>query len=302
MDPKPKLLVLVGPTAVGKSDLAVELALQCNGEVISADSRQVYRGLDIGTGKITEKEMRGVPHHCLDIADPDDQLSVTQYKKHSERAIGDIRSRGKFPILVGGTGFYIQAVIDDVSFPEVPPDEALRARLEQQSPEELFAELQEKDPDRANTVEPGNKRRVIRALEIIEHTGKVPPPVQTESPYDLLEIGVHLDRDILRARIRERLEERLKAGMVEEAQRLHRDGLSYERMIRLGLEYRYLAYYLRGDVKYEEMVERLNISIGQYAKRQLSWFRRDPRIRWYQPEQREEVREEVGRFLLSGNS
>ncbi|MEX1027429.1 MAG: tRNA (adenosine(37)-N6)-dimethylallyltransferase MiaA [Candidatus Paceibacterota bacterium] len=297
MNETPKLLVILGPTATGKSDLAVGLALEFNGEVISADSRQVYRGLDIGTGKITADEMRGVPHHCLDIADPDDQLSVTQYKEHAENAIADIGSRGKLPILVGGTGFYIQAVVDNVSFPEVPPDEELRSQLEQQSAEELFTELREKDPGRAETIEPENKRRLIRALEIVAHTGTVPPPAQTGSPYNLLEIGVHLDRDILRTRIRERLERRLKAGMIDEADRLHRHGLSYERMIELGLEYRFLAQHLRGELTYEEMVEQLGTAISQYAKRQRSWFKRDHRIEWFHPDRHDEIAQRVAQWL-----
>ncbi|MEX0924411.1 MAG: tRNA (adenosine(37)-N6)-dimethylallyltransferase MiaA [Candidatus Paceibacterota bacterium] len=297
MNEKQKLLVILGPTATGKSDLAVELARAFDGEVVSADSRQIYRGLDIGTGKITREEMKGVPHYLLDIAEPDEQITVTEYKKIAQDTIASIHSRDKLPILVGGTGFYIQAVVDNVAFPEVPPDEELRATLEQKNTEELFAELQEKDSQRAATIEPDNKRRLIRALEVVEHVGKVPPLSTNASPYDVLEIGLTLEMNELRERIQSRLEKRLHAGMINEAKNLHENGLPFERMIQLGLEYRYLAYYLQGDLSKGEMVDQLTTAIGQYAKRQRSWFKRDSRIQWFRPDEDKQIHAAVKKFL-----
>ncbi|MBP6889880.1 MAG: tRNA (adenosine(37)-N6)-dimethylallyltransferase MiaA [Candidatus Moranbacteria bacterium] len=172
---KPKLIVICGPTATGKSDYAVKLAREINGEVISADSRQIYRGMDIGSGKITPTEMDGVPHYGLDIVDPTEEFSVAQYTQYAQGVIADIITRGKTPILCGGTGFFIDAVIYDRQFPSVPPNAELRKKLDEQSAEELFPLLQERDPDRAETIDRHNKVRLIRALEIIEELGKVPP-------------------------------------------------------------------------------------------------------------------------------
>jgi len=286
---KPKLLTILGPTAVGKSDLAVHIALKENGEIISADSRQVYRQLDIGTGKITEHEMQNIPHHCLNIADPQKQFTVAEYKQRAETAIQSIYSREHLPILVGGTGFYIKAVIDDIDFPSVPPDPKLRTELEQKTTEELYKELRTKDSKRASTIQSKNKRRLIRALEIIAHNGYVPQHNADTSPYNLLQIGLYCDRDKLKERIHTRLEKRLANGMTKEAQTLHENGLSFERMINLGLEYRFLAYYLRGDLSYNEMREQIETASWKYARRQLSWFRRDARITWFDIENTNDI-------------
>ena len=293
---KKQLTAIVGPTAVGKSELAVEIALDHNGEIVSADSRQVYRGLDIGTGKITDEEKRGVRHHCLDIADPSYQLTVAEYKQCADNAITDIQSRDKLPILVGGTGFYVQAVVDDIDFPEVPPDHELREQLGQKSTEELYKELQEKDPDRAATIEPDNKRRLVRALEIVHYRGKVPQLESSTSPYDLLMIGLYVSREELRERISARLTKRIDEGMIEEAARLHDNGLSYERMIELGLEYRYLAYYLRGELSKKDMKAQLETAIYQFATKQLSWFRHDERIEWFNPQETDQITKRLAAF------
>ncbi len=277
-----KLLVVVGPTASGKSDLAVSLALAYNGEVISADSRQVYRGLNIGTGKITVPEMKGVPHHCLDIADPATRFTAMDWKKAAETAIADITSRGKLPIICGGTGFYVSTLINDLGFPDVPADTAEQQALEERSLEELFQELKALDPARAATIDLKNKRRLSRAIMIARAMGQVPPIQQPDKPrYDVLEIGTRWSDEKLRERIKARLESRLRDGLVAEVTKLAEAGLSYERMEELGLEYRYVSEHLQGRLAYIDMVALLEMRIWQYAKRQKTWFRRDEKIHWF---------------------
>lgn len=283
-----KVLVILGPTASGKSDLAVELATQFNGEVISADSRQVYTGLDIGTGKITEEEMEGVPHHLLDVAPPEKVFTVSDFKRLGEEAINQILDRGKLPIICGGTGFYIEALLGENSIPEVPPNPELREELEIKSVEELFDILSKLDPKRAETIDAKNKRRLVRAIEICIALGSVPKQVASSqhlasSKYDVLKIGIKIEDKELRERINRRLERRIEMGMIEEAERLHKEGLSYERMRELGLEYGALADFIEQKITKQEMVARLQTEIWQYAKRQMTWFKRDKTIKWFDP-------------------
>ena len=305
---KTKILVLVGPTASGKSDLAVELALALNGEIISADSRQVYVGLDIGTGKITREEMRGVPHHLLDVADPRDRFTALDWKKLAEKAIHDIHARGKLPIICGGTGFYISTLIDDLGFPDVPADTAEQARLEKQTPETLLAELATLDPKRAASIDPKNKRRLARAIVIARALGSVPAvthPTDDEQKYDITMIGLSLPDGELKERIHRRLLQRLDAGMIRECERLHAPApagtassesknlapisLSYERMDELGLEYKYVAQYLQNKVTLAELTDILTAKIWQYARRQKTWFKKDTRIAWFHPREKEAI-------------
>lgn len=276
-----KIIVVLGPTASGKSDLAVEIALKFNGEVVSADSRQVYTGLDIGTGKITMEEMHGIPHHLLDIADPREQYSVSHFKRDAEKAIEGILLRGKLPILCGGTGLYIQAIVDNVLAPEIVPDEALRTKLSVKTPDELFTMLQKLDPKRAEAIDAKNPRRLVRAIEIVRRLGSVPNLPNRPPKYQALQIGLCAESKTLRERIETRLKKRLDEGMTEEAIRLRKDGLTFKRMDELGLEYRYLAKYLQGEITREDMEKELAVKIGQYAKRQMTWFKRDKRIRWF---------------------
>jgi tRNA dimethylallyltransferase len=300
---KPKLLVIVGPTASGKSDLAVQLAKKFNGEVISADSRQVYTGLDIGTGKITTTEMQGIPHHLLDIASPHDRLTAIDWKILAEKSIDDIISKGKLPIICGGTGFYISTLIDDLGFPDVEADTDEQKELESRSVDDLFKELKKVDPARSSTIDPKNKRRLARAIIIARKLGAVPPVTKpAESRYNTLMIGLKLPDDELRGRIHKRLISRLDSGMIEEARRLHTappegSGLSYERMEELGLEYRYLAYLLKKELTREGLIEKLSTKIWQYAKRQMGWFKRDARINWFAPSEVESINNIVQTFL-----
>ena len=293
-----KLLVILGPTASGKSALAVELAQIFQGEIISADSRQVYKGLDIGANKITKEEMKGIPHHLLDVADPKIPFSVEQYKTLAREAIAGAGARDRLPILCGGSGFYISAVLGDVSLPQVPPNPSLRASLAKETPEALFARLQKLDPARAQTIDPSNKIRVIRAIEIARALGKVPPlPDALNSAYDTLQIGLIVPDEALKAGITVRIFARIREGMIEEAQRLHEGGLSYGRMHELGLEYRALAEYLQGGITGEKLAENIDKETWQYVKRQKTWFKRDARIRWFKTEEKEKIIEEVGKWL-----
>lgn len=280
---KPAILVILGPTASGKSDLAVTLAKKLNGEVVSADSRQVYKGLDIGTGKITKKEMKGVPHYLLDVANPKDTFTVDLFQKHAYQVIDNIIARGKLPIVCGGTGFYIQSIVDGIILPQVAPNKALRLKLAPLPTEKLFALLTKMDPKRAKTMkeknEQNNKVRIIRAIEIAKALG-ASPKIKTEPRYDSIQIGIKWSDELLKARINKRLDMRIADGMIKEAETLHEKGLSWKRMEQLGLEYRYLAYYLQNKISKEEMARQLKSLIWQYAKRQMVWFKRDQRIAW----------------------
>ena len=290
--PKTKVIAVVGPTASGKSALGIFLAQKLGGEIISADSRQVYKGLDIGTGKVTKKEMAGVPHHLLDVSSPKNQFSADNFVKHSEKAIKDITgsdliyqvtSRAQFhrvPIVVGGTGFYVDALLGRITLPQVQPNRALRARLEKLSTEKLFAMLKQKDPARAKTIEPEHKRRLVRALEVAEVLGKSPPPRRQEQKHEVLWLGLNPGEKKLKKNIRTRLFARMRDGMVAEAKRLHARGLSYKRMEELGLEYRYLARLLQHKISKKEFAEQLEREIGKYAKRQMRWFKHNHDIHW----------------------
>ena len=271
----------MGPTSSGKSALAVELAKKFDGEVISADSRQVYRGLNIGTGKITKREMRGVPHHLLDVASPKRKFSADDYVRHARAAIENISKRGKLPIVAGGPGFYIDALAGRIVLPNVPPNKKLRARLEKKSAAQLYALLKKKDLRRANTIETHHKRRLIRALEIAASIGKSPTARSYLAVYDAFWVGIVPPVKELEKKIAIRLFARIRQGMVAEAKRLHAAGLSYKRMEQLGLEYRSLARLLQGIITRKQMVEELNRSIRKYAIRQMRYWKRNKDVRWF---------------------
>ncbi len=283
MQRRPKILVIVGPTASGKSALAVQLARRFGGEIISADSRQVYRGLDVGTGKITKREMRGIRHHLLDVASPKRKFTADDFVRLAKGACSSVLQKTAIPIIVGGTGFYIDALLGRVGLPDVAPNEPLRKRLEKRSAEQLFAELEKSDPRRARTIEPHNKRRLIRALEIVEVLGSVPTTTKVRPLYDALWIGIAPTTADLQKKILKRLRERMAKGMVAEARRLHARGLSYKRMDELGLEYRSLARHLRGLTTKAEMLAELERDIRRYAKKQLAYWKRNSDIRWFKP-------------------
>lgn len=285
---RPKIVVVVGPNASGKSNLAVKLSKKFKCEIISADSRQVYKGLDIGTGKITKKEMMSVPHHLLDIASPRCQLTVVDFKKIAAKAIKDIVRRGKTPMMVGGTGFWIDALVYNIELPAVPPNHKLRERLEKKSAGELLAMLKKLDPERAKNIEQKNPRRLIRAIEIAKVLGRV-PKIKKRSPYRILWLGVSRPKNVFQKRIRERLLKRVRAGMVKEARNLKKQGLPWKRFYELGLEYRFLADYLRGRLNKKETLSQLEKAIRQYARRQMVWFKRNKDIHWVKKPKEAEI-------------
>ncbi len=293
---KPKVLVILGPTSSGKSSLAVELARKFDGEVISADSRQVYRGLTIGTGKITKKEMKGVPHHLLDVASPKRKFSADDYVKRARVAIRDISSRGKLPIVAGGTGFYIDALVGRITLPNVPPNADFRRVHNKSATADLLCMLEKIDPERARTIEPNNKRRILRALEIAHALGKNPVPMTTLE-YDVQWVGLAPPLKELEKKIHLRLLARIRQGMFAEAKQLHADGLSYKRMDELGLEYRSLARLLQGVITREHMIEELNRAIRKYAKRQITYWKRNEDIRWFKNSSVIEVSKPVRQWL-----
>ncbi len=294
---KQKIIVIVGPTSSGKSDLAVKIAKKFKGEVVSADSRQVYKGLDIGTGKITKREMRGVTHHLLDVADPRHAYSVARYKKDGERTVASILKKEKLPIIAGGTGFYIDTLLGTVSLPNVPANKKLRNGLSEKSKDELLAILTILDRERARTIDRRNPVRLIRGIEIASAIGKVPKHNKQNSKYDVLKIGIKVEPDILKQKIAVRLLSRIKNGMVDEAKHLHKKGLSFKRMEELGLEYRYLAKYLKGEITEQEMIEKLKTEHWHYAKRQMTWFKRDKEINWVSYKNFREIEKLVKNFL-----
>jgi tRNA dimethylallyltransferase len=271
---------VVGTTASGKSSLGIELALRLNGEIVSADSRQLYRGLDIGTGKVTPAERALVPHHLLDVADVQTRFTVAEFQRLAFKCIADISARGKVPLLVGGSGLYIRAVIDSPAYPAT--------ELERTPLPELVARLQEIDPVASASIDRHNPRRVVRALEVTLATG-VPFSAQRGSGarrVDALQLGLTWPRDELRRRIEARVDDRIAArpSMLDEVRGLLDAGVPAERLIELGLEYRYVTRFLVGELGYEDMLRDLKRAIYRFAKRQLTWFRRDPRIHWIQPQ------------------
>ncbi len=294
---RPTVIVILGQTTTGKSDLAVRLAKKLGGEVISADSRQVYKGLNIGTGKITPKEMRGVPHHLLDIANPRKKFAVTEYQSQAVSAMADIASRSKVPVLCGGTGFYIDAVTEGVVFPEVPPNTKLRRKLEKKASPELFRILVKLDKHRARNIDRNNKRRLVRAIEISKALGKIPRLASKPPRYDFKKIGLYLPEKKLKKRIEKRLSRRMKAGMLGEAKKLRQNGLSWRRMVELGLEYKFMALYLQNRITRKEMLENLNTEIYQYAKRQMTWFKRDKAIKWVDASKPKELHQAIRECL-----
>jgi tRNA dimethylallyltransferase len=280
---KAALVVVLGPTASGKSALGIALAQRFNGEIVSADSRQVYRGLDIGTAKVTPAERAQVPHHLLDVADPQDIYTVSQFQHDAIAAINDILARGRHPFLVGGSPHYIQAVVDNLAIPQVPPQAELRAELEARPLPELLAQLEKLDPQSAATIDRNNPRRVLRALEVCLVTSK-PFSQQRgikQPLYNSLILGIQWPREALYRRIDERIDERMQQGLVEEIENLLANGLTHKRLEAMGLEYRFVSCWLRGEFADKaEMVQRLKYATHDFVRRQLSWFRKDQRILW----------------------
>lgn len=300
------LVVLLGPTAVGKTSLSLELAEQHHGEIVGADSRQIYQGMDIGTAKPDTAERARAPHHLVDIAPPDAPFSLAEYQALAYAAIDAIHERGHVPLLVGGTALYVRAVVEGLRMPEAPPDPALRARLEVElethGREALFQHLRHLDPATAAVIDGKNPRRVLRALEIFLLTGR--PKVEQEGasppPYRILQIGLDRPRDELYARIDARVEAMVEAGLAAETERLLAAGYDAALPSMTSLGYREITAYLRGDCTLEEAAARIQIETHRFVRRQYTWFRRMPGVEWFdlsQPEALAQVMQRVADFL-----
>lgn len=285
-----KLIVILGPTASGKSDLAVKLALGLDSEqakkigikgaeIISADSRQVYKKMDIGTGKITKKEMRGIPHYLLDIASPKRQFTVAQYQKRALQSIKKIYQKNKIPILCGGTGFYLQAVTEGLILPQVKPDPKLRKKLEKKTTEDLFLQLKKLDPKRAKTVDPHNRRRLIRALEIVIKTKKPIPKLKLKSPFNVLMIGMKKTPQELKELINQRVKKMIEKGLEKETKKLEKNcGWKNSTMQTIG--YQEWRENFDKKISKKEVEEKIKLHTLQFARRQMTWFKRDKSIHW----------------------
>jgi len=285
---KPPLIVLVGPTAVGKTALAVELALRLNGEVVSADSRYFYRGMNIGAAKPTREEMRGVPHHLIDVAEPDETWSLAQFQQAALAAIGAIQARGRMPLLVGGTGQYIRAVTQGWTPPEVPPNPRLRAALENLAAENsvywLHAKLKILDPLAAERIDARNLRRTVRALEVIFSTGRLfsRQTGQSESPFALFQAGLSRPREELYRRVDTRVESMFAQGFLEEVRGLLEKGFSPDLPSMSAIGYREAAAVLRGEMSLEDAKIQMKRATRIFVRRQTNWFKPDdPQIHWF---------------------
>lgn len=284
---KQPLIIITGPTAVGKTEASILLAKEIDGEIISADSMQVYKGMDIGTAKITKEEMKGVPHHLIDILSPEQDFNVYTFQKLAKEAVEDILSRGKIPILAGGTGFYIQALLYGISFQEEA--NTCRKELEKIHAEKgttyLHSMLKEVDPVSADIIHPNNVKRVIRALEFYQETGE---PIskhnetqrQKESQFESVYFVLHMPRELLYQRINERIDQMLENGLVQEVAALKELGIRREMTSMQGIGYKEVLDYLDGELSYEDMVYLLKRDTRHFAKRQLTWFRREKDVIW----------------------
>lgn len=289
---KPKVVVIVGPTASGKTAVSIELAKKINGEIISADSMQIYKYMDIGTAKPTLDEMQGIKHYMLDVVMPDETFNVAKYKSMAESAIEEILKKGKAPIIVGGTGLYINTLVDGIEFADVPGDEEYRNELIEKGYREgamsIYKELEKVDSESAKKIDPNNIRRVARALEIYKVTGKTKTQLDIESrkevKYDYRLFGMEWDRETLYNRIDLRVDKMIEAGLIDEVRNVT-EKFKISNTAVQGLGYKEVIEYLNGNISYEEMIEKLKLETRHYAKRQLTWFRRDKRIKWIKPDE-----------------
>jgi tRNA dimethylallyltransferase len=302
------LVAVVGPTAVGKTDLAVTFGPEVQAEVISADSRQFYRMMDIGTAKPTPAELAVVPHHLIDIADPDETVGLARFLRLARAAIDEVHARGKVPFVVGGTGQYVRGLLKGWRVPEIPPDPDLRATLERQAeadPEALWERLMALDPDAAEFIHPHNLRRVIRALEVCLKSGRPFSEQRRRQPppYRVLQLGLTMEREALYARADARVEVMMAAGLLQEVTQLLDAGYGWELPAMSGLGYIQFQPYFEGEATLEEVVERIQLDTHDFIRRQYTWFRpNSPKIRWFdvQPLDLGEIRETLTRFLEEG--
>lgn len=285
-----KIIVIVGPTASGKSSLGIQLAKKFRGEIISADSRQVYKGMDIGTGKVTKQEQKLVPHHLLDVASPKRQFTVSHFVRSSKIAIATIFKKNKLPFIVGGTAFYVYALIDDLNLPQVKPNPKLRKQLEKKTTSELIKILKQLDPARAKTIDLNNRVRLIRAIEINKVTGHPVPKTFSShsSPFIPLFLGIKKSPPQVKSAIGKRVDLWFKQGLIAEVKKLKKSGLSYKKIESFGLEYRLVAQFLQNKIFKRSLPQLIKTSNYQFAKRQMTWFKKDKRIHWISNSQQAE--------------
>lgn len=300
---KPVIISVIGPTSSGKSELAVSLAKKFNGEIISADSRQIYRGFDLSSGKVEGKWQnnifvyKNIPHYLIDEANPKTQYSVAKFQSKAKKIIKDILKRGKMPIICGGTMHWVDSAVYEQSLPEVKPNLKLRKELEKLSTEKLFKRLQKLDPIRAENIDAKNPRRLIRALEIIEATGKAVPQQKLESPYKVIWIGINPGKEILEQNIYKRILQRIKQGMISEIEQLHEQGLSWKKLEGYGLEFKFISQLLQNKISKAEMIDQLFTSHKQYVKRQLTWWKRNTKIHWIETKKDQHLIEFIQKLL-----
>ena len=296
----PRVVVVVGPTASGKTSLAIELAKRLNGEIISADSMQIYKDMSIGTAKPTIEEMQGIPHYLLDFVEPNEDFNVAKYKEMAEEKIEEILSKGKLPIIVGGIGLYIDTLLKGIEFSEVPRDEdyckELEKKVEQEGVNWLENELRKIDPDSANKIEKNNIRRMIRALEIYKVTGKTKTQLDLESikgpKYEYYVFGILWNREELYQRINYRVDVMLELGLIKEVEKIMQTK-GFSKTALQGLGYKEVVNYLDGKITYEEMVEKIKMETRRYAKRQMTWFKRNDKIIWLDGKNKELYKEAI---------
>lgn len=295
---KQKVLIIVGPTASGKSALAVSLAREFGGEVVSADSRQVYRGLDIGSAKITRKEMKGVSHHLLDEASPRRIYTAFDFVQTARKKIGEIESRGRLPIVAGGTGFYIDALTGRIELSNVPADPELRKKLESKTNEQLFIMLKRRDEKRARVIDRRNKRRLIRAIEIAIAPRNTTQNTDLRSPYfEALWLGLRLPNEELRKKIRLRAAAQVRKGLAGEGMRLRKSRVPVKRIREFGFEYSLALDRATGKISKSEFLSRLESQTWQYARRQMRYWKRNRNIKWFKPSQKKEIFNLVSNWL-----
>ena len=302
MNKKPFVIAIVGPTAVGKTALSIELAKACNGEIINGDSMQVYQGLSIGTAKITEEEMEGVPHHLIDIKTPTENFSVAEYQKLVRNKIEEIAARGQVPIIVGGTGLYIQSVLFDFRFSdEKKEDSGLLKELEKLASEELYERLKRVDPGAAEEIHPNNVQRIMRAIERAELSGKRKEDIEQDQGQEMVYphyiIGLNIDRDVLYERINARVDIMMEKGLLQEVKDLYAQGIRDAQSIQ-AIGYKEIYQYLDGLITLEDALDQLKQNSRRYAKRQLTYFRNKLDVHWYNPfTDQERIIEEIQSML-----
>ena len=293
---KPKVIVICGPTASGKTALSIKLAKQINGEIISSDSMQIYKYMDIGTAKPEQEEMEGIKHHLIDFVEPNQRYSVAEFKQDAEKAIEEIVSKGKTPIIVGGTGLYVDSLIYGIEYQDIKIDEKYREQLEQRVEKEglqkLYEEAQEIDPEAMAKISQNDKKRILRVLEIYKATGKNKTQQEIESrkevKYDYKVFAINLEREILYERINKRVDIMIEKGLIQEVEKLLQKYDEFPTAMQ-GLGYKEVVEYLQGKTSKEEMIEKLKMETRRYAKRQITWFKKNKQTIWIGPQDLQKI-------------